>query len=183
MIISVNTEFLNKVKLTPNQFILAQLVLEGNIRGLNKLLTDFPVLMSDIDILISVDVLRRVGKKGYEVTNSYILSVTGGDLFEELLYYYPSTIVRPNGKQEYLKTDLRRSKALYNKITNGRLDLHMEIVKCLKKEVETKTQTGSMAYFKRIHNWLLAEGWKEQEHLLNNSNELEISNGYGTDIV
>lgn len=185
MIVQVNTEVLLKHRLTPNQFLLMQLVLDEKQQVLSRLLKLFPGMQQDIDTLISIDVLRRIGRANeFGVTDNCKNQLFGKDLFEELLALFPTYTIRPTGTKEFLKTDLRRSKAKYSQITKDQIDSHETILRCLQLEIKTKTATGSMKYFKKIYNWLTSEGWKEFEPLLNTTGNGEVepnlSNGYGT---
>ena len=116
------------------------------------------------------------------VTDEFKLQLFGKDLFEELLDLFPSTVIRPDGKKEYLKTDLRRSKSKYKTITNDQVDIHNHIMQCLALEIATRTANNSMKYFRRIFNWLNTEGWKEFENNLSDKT-IELTDGYGTDII
>ena len=170
MVIQVNTEFLLNNHISPNQFIIIQLVLEENYRTLNRLSTHFPNFVEEIDKLISIGVLDKISRiNKLVVTEQFKNQLLGEDLFEELLALYPSNVIRKDGKKEYLKTDLRRSKNRYKVITNNRVDLHEHILKCLQVEITTRTANNSMMYFRKIYNWLNAEGWKDFEPQLNDS--------------
>lgn len=182
MVVNVNTQFLLANKLTPNQFILVQLVLEENSQTTARLLKLFPEMQNDLDTLVSIGALRQTERLNkYMVTDAYKSVLYGKDLFNELLSLFPSTVTRPDGKEEYLKTDLRRSRSRYKSITGEQVGIHDHIMECLQKEISIKTATGSMKYFRRLYNWLNAEGWKEYEKAKTAVGTVS-TDGYGTDV-
>ena len=185
MLISVDTEFLCRNKLTPNQFIIIQLILEDKERILTKMVNATPSLENDLFDLSQKNIIKKVGRgNAYTLCENALATFKKVDLFTDFLDVFPTYTTRPNGIKEYLKIDLKRSKAKYDKIVEGRIDVHEHIIKCLATEVKHKTATGGMPYFKRLFNWLNAEGWREFELQMQGLpvESTDLTDGYGTDV-
>ena len=60
---------------------------------------------------------------------------------------------------------------------------HDHIMRCLKKEIEIREKENSMAYMKRLSNWLASQEWKSFEDRLDESVLAKHeANKYGTDL-
>lgn len=188
MIININTDLLLSNKLNINQFILLQIIAGNNKITFSKLLHTFPEMEKDLENLLNNGLVKKVGRGNlaYSITDLYKTSILSTNLFDEFIELFPTTITRPDGTKEYLKTDVRRSKAKYEKITENRIDMHEHIMKCLQAELRQKQLTSSMKFFKKLYNWLNSETWKEYEHLINTSEQetelINLTDGYGTNV-
>jgi len=163
MEISMNIEYLLKNKITANEFLILQMLLENQetrLAAYKKVVGNshyFACLIS----LINMNFLEVTGN-GLEITTECMRTFKGKGFFEEFYIAYPVSVVRPDGKRESLRTDRTRCATKYNRLAK-RKDVHEHIMKCLNFEVEERTQSGSLMYMKKMPNWLSSEAWKEYE--------------------
>lgn len=74
--------------------------------------------------------------------------------FIELNKMFPNQVIRPDGRQYYLKSDLKRCEELYTKYLNKGLLTHSEVLSCLETELQVRNQNGTMKYIKSFVKWL-----------------------------
>ena len=104
------------------------------------------------------------------------------DLFAVFYEIYPTSVLRPDGIKDYLRTDLNRCKKLYKQIIGNSRIKHDHLIKCLNFEIEQKRKTNKMGYFKRMRTWLASEQWIEAEEAMKDRKSPILVTSYGTDI-
>jgi hypothetical protein len=186
MVVEINTDTLIEFKLTANQFLLAQLIYEGSLGTISSLKLEFgeKVIQEDLDILISAGYLRK-SINTYFVTPEFIRTVRKEGMFEELLALYPTSVVRVDGSKDYLRVGIARCKTRYNNIIKKSKAKHDNILKCLQLEIETRTRENSLAYMKRLANWLTSREWEAWEPRLEEAiseNNERITSNYGEEL-
>lgn len=181
MIINLNLEFIVNNKITPNEAVILNLIQEGKQVALNRMLTKLPTVRTDLQNLITKTTVTLKDTK-YYLSQAYTAMLSGSGLFEELNNKYPTYAYRPNGTKDYLKTNINRCKAKYEKFIEGRLDIHEHILNCLDKEIKERELTGGSQYFKKLWNWLGSEGWKDYEHLLEENPTEQTFMPHGTEL-
>lgn len=106
-----------------------------------------------------------------------------GDFFDELVKVFPVSVVRTDGTKDFLRTDLKRTKSVYSRLTKNKLNIHRHIIDCLKFEIETRKKNGSMGWFKRLPNWVVSEEWKVYEDAMKEQVfQKDEDLGYGTQL-
>ena len=193
MILEVNLQTLNEMKLTAHQYLLAKLISDNKIDTIEeylKLTNSIETLPADMQALLdkgyiipkiklddSYDFARTI------VTHYFKKDVSHGDLYAELYNTYPSKVIRPNGKTDYLRTGHRQSKIFYTTTIHGNIEKHEHIINCLKAEVRDRELNGTMRFMPRLYKWLTSNGWLSYEDHLEDGLVQEVNNnGYGNEI-
>lgn len=87
--------------------------------------------------------------------------VTFEQAFDQLRDHFP---VKAGNSERRLQGDLERCKRLYKTtiVKNGKLDeeLHSVILQCINYEIQMKTKSRSLEYFKLLATWLSKEEWR-----------------------
>lgn len=191
MLITFDTKLLIENKLDAHLFVLLQLIYEKEFDMLGNYLSNVnkrTEFANDITELITTGYLLSFRTEMYDyqnlqTTEKFTKLITGGDPFQELILTYPKSVTRPDGKTDYLLTDLPSAKKIYIKLTNKNKTLHEHVISCLKEEIETREQTNGMAYMKRLPKWISERGWESYKDQVR---DLESVNGnaqgYGTKI-
>ena len=186
MNVEINIEYLLKNKLSANEFLILQLILEKQDERLKKFkeIVGEDYYMASIRRLLEVGYLQVISD-GFEVTTECLRTFKGKGYFEELYAAFPVSVVRPDGKRESLRTDRKRCATKYNRLAK-RKDVHEHILKCLEYEIKDRTRNNSTMYMKKMPNWLSSEAWKEyEEKMIANEvidNILE-EDSYGTKLL
>jgi len=190
MIMELSVALLEKLKLTPNEFFVINLIK-------NK---EFDLLLSFLRANLSKDDSERIFLHLIELKyltstsflqNSYDYSMCKighelnsllkvDDIFEEFLETYPSSVIRTDGVVDYLRTDQKTCRMIYIKVTHNNQADHQHILKCLKFEVDKRTKDGSLKFMVRMTKWLSTEAWKSYEDEMQ-----KLPNGnvkYGTEL-
>jgi hypothetical protein len=181
MEITMNVDYLLKNKISANEFLVLQMLLEKQDNRLiafikvigedeyHKITTSLEnmnfleqVPVSTEETLNGSIVTHLVQTTEYRVTETALRTFKGKGYFEEFYMAYPVSVVRPDGKRESLRTDKKRSQTKYNRLAK-RKDVHEHIMKCLEYEVKERTQNNSLMYMKKMPNWLGSETWREYE--------------------
>lgn len=192
MIIEVDFDSLFELEMTADQYTLAYLLYKQDYHNFNRFIS----LLDTEDIKVNLHMLEL---------NRYISNLNlNGDLepskllvrnklktifdtekdeFEELLELYPVKVLRPDGTKDYLRTDLKRCKKLYQKILGASKFRHARVMEALKFELEVRENEGSMRYMKRFPKWLASEEWKVFEERLNDKDDSNEHSGYGTTLL
>lgn len=109
-----------------------------------------------IDDLVLTDkfkteVLKIVNTKG----------VTFDEAFEQLREHFPT---KAGNSERRLQGDVPKCRALYQRtiVKNGKVDeeLHSVILQCINYEINVKTKSRSLEYFKLLETWLRKEEWR-----------------------
>lgn len=190
MLITIDTEFLIKNKLSATQFVALYLIKEREIDLLMKFLKETDTLdnfIQSISKLIKQGFILDYRADMYdfkylEVNDKFVQLVSGGDLFQELIEYYPKSVIRPDGRVDYLLTDLPKAKKTYTKLTQNNKALHQHIIQCLKEEIEEKEDGGGLAYMKRLPKWISEKSWNTYSERVRSLFEDGNSLGYGETI-
>lgn len=159
MIIEVDFDLLCDQKLTPSQFILAHLLHQNDYHNFDKFIAylNKEVALKEINALESKRYISNLNELD-ELDPSKLITRTKlkglfkeeKDEFKELLELYPVKVLRPDGYYDYLRTDLKRCRRLYQGILGTSKVRHKRILKTLKYELTTREQESSMKYMKRL---------------------------------
>jgi len=186
MIVTIDTDKMFKLGITPDEYTLLQLIQNRALVSAAKLIQKVPTLTSStLEKLVDKRLIHNTNQDGkMDVTrimlrNTFVGEVKKDDLFEELLLEYPGKVVRPDGTNDYLKTDLTKCRKLYIQLIKKDEVLHKQIMDCLKLEVRERNRTNKMGYMKRLPKWLLSEEWKTWQQQLGESDVETIDLGYG----
>jgi hypothetical protein len=193
MLITIDTDLLIKSKLDANQFTILTLIYENEIDLLNKYLKEInqydKFAKEDLNELMKMGYIYGIKEEMYdfkhlELSNKFIKLVSRGDIFEELVRHYPKSVVRPDGKVDYLLTDLSSAKNIYTKLTNKNIALHDFIIICLEEEIEDRTENDTMKYMKRLPKWISDRGWESYKERMRDLQPVngDLHYGYGTRI-
>lgn len=190
MTIEMNLDYLFKNKMTANQFLVLQLILEKRDDRLKEVAEVIGVVEYSkiIKALVAMEFLLMFSEDeetaGYEVTQKALSTFKGKGHFEEFHMLYPVSVVRPDGKRESLRTAKKSCSTKYNRLAKRR-DVHENIMKCLEFEIQERTKDGSLMYMKKMPNWLSSEAWKEWEEKMKVSSVLDdlVTDVYGTELV
>ena len=161
--IEIDIEFILKHSITANQFLLFRLILDGSIGTINRLYTNISDLELDIRNLINKRFIQYEYNGGNININEIIPKPTFANLykndiwFDEFLALFPTSITRPDGSKDYLKTDLIRSRKAYNKLVGKNKSKHDLILNGLALELQEKMRYGKMGLFKKLFNWITSE--------------------------
>ena len=165
MIVEMNIDWLLKNKITANEFLVLQLLIENQEDRLTKVGKIFGEVENS-------NILKSLLKMGFVVINATTGKITvtekalktfkGKGHFEELYALFPVSVIRPDGKRETLRTAKKQCQTKYNRIAK-RKDIHENILKCLKFEIAERTQNDSLKYMQKMPNWLSKETWTEYE--------------------
>ena len=192
MIVDIDINTLIREKLTPNQLFILQLLMEGQYSMLKEWYTsldDSSVIrdlhkLIELEFIINTDVSDDVNFSRFAVLAKGIkLLGMDRDWFQELVDNYPVKTIRSDGTKDYLRTDLERCRKIYQRVTNGNLSKHEEILDCLTYELRLRESEGSMPYMKRLPKWLASEEWKAYKERMNDEENGEIDNVYGTELL
>lgn len=191
MTIELETQLLSRSNISANQYMLLYLLNKKHYDVLNMYLyaIDFKFFEEDINDLIEKNYLRKYGYstpldiRGYELTNTGMEIVTDNinDYFDEFLKEFPDKVYN-NGVTRYLKSDISRCRAKYNRLTKGKRHLHEHITKCLRFEIALRERTNNMGYFKKLPTWLDSEEWKAYEKDAYDTLTTETQEQYGSSL-
>jgi hypothetical protein len=185
MTIEMNIEYLLKNKITANQFLVLQLILEKQDDRLGK----FKEVIGEdeyakiIESLILIGFLIKENDK-LQVTKECLRTFKGKGYFEELYLKFPVSVVRPDGKRESLRTARKQCERKYRNLAK-RKDTHEHILKCLEFEIKERTINDTLKFMKKMPNWLSSEVWKEYEEKMKVSFLIDnmVEEQYGTEII
>jgi hypothetical protein len=189
MVIEMSLALLENLKLTPNELLVVTLIKHKEF----ALLSDF--LRKEYTQTQMSDLFAKLVKLDYLTSTSFLLNyhdysrcklsnkiyglLRTEHMFDEFLEEYPKSVVRTDGVVDYLRTDQKHCQSMYLLLTKNNRATHDHIVKCLKFEVNKRTNDGSMKFMVRMSKWLSTEAWKAYEDEIN---DVKKANTYGTDI-
>lgn len=185
MTIEINTDYLLKQKLTPNQFTVLQLVVEGDYKALEELKGVY------LEFTLDIEALKQRGlllfEDGvYKVSTQYLRTLKGKGYFEEFYALYPTSVIRSDGMRDSLRTAKKQCERKYKRLVK-RQDQHEHIINCLKYELKERRGNDNMKYMKRMPNWLNEEVWKEYEEKMKIDSlfhlDEEDDEPYGTTVI
>jgi len=191
MMLEVTIDTLKKGRITAHQFLIAELLSRSNI----VVLKDYLILSnSEESFPADLENLEKAGYISYNKDNPkdflnirvhplFFKEIANGDYFEELFMNFPLKVVRTNGVSDFLRTEKTYCKNIYDARVARNKQKHDHIMRCLKKEIEIREKENSMAYMKRLSNWLASQEWKSFEDRLDESVLAKHeANKYGTDL-
>lgn len=195
MTVEVNIDYLIKNKITANEFLVLQMIIEKQDNRLNKfqkvvgdeVYANILSSLKDMGFIDTIVITSNDKEIVYEhkVTETALRTFKGKGYFEEFYAAFPVSVIRPDGKRESLRTDKKRCNTKYNRIAK-RKDVHEHIIKCLEFEISERKRTNSLMYMKKMPNWLSSETWKEYEEKMKVSELIDIpleEEAYGTKLV
>lgn len=169
--IEIDIHFLKKYNITANQYLLFRLIIEGDIGTINSLYTDVIALEQDIKTLIDKRFIQYEYDSGVIDITQIVVKPTFANLyksdilFDEFLALFPTSVIRPDGSKDYLKTDLVRSRKAYNKLVGKNRSKHDSIMRSLAAELGEKMRYGKMGLFKKLFNWITSEEYLAYENV------------------
>lgn len=185
MLININTDVLRESKLTPNQFLIAWYLFKkkpGELLEYYMLVSTEEDLRSQLDILYNKGYIfeQPYGEADYDpnklnVSKHFTDTFSGDDFFQVFYEEYPVKSIRPNGDVDYLRADRNSSKQIYAILTKGDKQVHEHILKCLRYEVQRRTQSNSLNYMKRMNKWLASREWESYEDLVVNQSSATLN--------
>lgn len=186
MIVTIDVDKMFKLGLTPDEYVLLQLIQSRALVSARKLIQVTPTLTSStLEKLVEKRLIHNSNPKGeidvsrIMLRNNFVGVVAKDDYFEELLSEFPGQILRPDGTKDWLKTDLNKCRKFYTQLVKKDETLHKQIMECLKLEVKERSRTNKLGYMKRLPKWLLSEEWKAWQQQLEESNIETTELGYG----
>jgi len=186
--------------LNPNEYIFLYLLYKNHIITLQKLFKFTNYLTKDeVNSLINRKFLTAQPtfniEKYTETLRHLIVEATFIKLlpqsitnpFEELLTKFPKRVKRTDGVNDYLLTDLKKSKIKYNNLVNKTTNLHQHILECLEYELKHRHKNNTMKFMRRLPNWLESEEWRTFEQSMeedkDNIKNERIETSYGTELL
>ena len=193
MIFDINYAVLVDNNINAHQFIICYLISKGNIEYLQNYLkktNSEETIYKDLAYLVlhgfiedgNYDTSKAINYLAITVKHNFNKLIAHGDFFDELVLKFPFMINRPDGTQDFLRTNLKSSRLYYNNLTKNNKGVHDIIMKCLDYEIKEKQRTGKMGYFRRLPKWLEVEEFKNYEHLVLGLNSIETKEVYGTEL-
>jgi hypothetical protein len=190
MVVDINIDKILKLGITADVYMLLYLIHKKNYLVANKYLAKNPILTKEVlDDLINKRLIHNSNLPGecnpekIQIRDIFVQNVikpTG--FYDEFLEHFPIKVLRPDGNTDYLRTDLKRCKVIYNKMTKGDREIHNNIVRCLDEEVKIRNATNQMKFMKRLPKWLASEEWETWRLKLEDSEPDTTSLGYGQNL-
>lgn len=191
MIVTIDTEKMFKLGITPDEYTLLQLIQSRGLVSARKLVQMTPSLtpatlerLVEKRLIHNLNLIGEMDVSRIMLRNTFIGEAKKDDLFDELLQEYPSKVTRPDGSTDWLKTDLTRCRKQYTLLVKKDEVLHKHIMACLRFELSERRMTNKMLFMKRLPKWLATEEWKVWEQQLNESPVTETTQlGYGLKLI
>ncbi len=186
MIIEIDLEKVLDLNISVNQYIFIKSLNSNQMGKGIKSFVNYRISDDEIVDLINREILTKNSTKENATLTDQFKQIMDGtfekDFFQVFYEIFPTSVVRPDGIKDYLRTDLNRCKKLYKQIVGNNSVKHDNIVRCLNYEIEQKRRTNKMGYFKKMRTWLISEQWLESEEALKDVKPLISTTVYGTDI-
>lgn len=194
MSIEVDLRYLSECRISIHQYVILKLAYEGNLKLLEKYLrasSTLGTIVDDLDHLYETDFIESPPNVNAILTSIVVsdkysrLFLTKNDAFEEFYQLFPVRVLRPDGTNDYLRVDHKRSKLLYRNIVGSDLSKHQMLISCLKREIDDRTKRGQLSFMKRMPMWLISESWKvyaDSDAGNQNSTHRDNRIGYGQTI-
>jgi len=189
MVVDVNIDKILKLGISADTYIMLYLIYKKNYIMANKVLAKNPILTKEVlDDLINKRLIHNSNLPGFsepqkiQVRDAFIENVIKPTcFFDEFLEHFPVKVTRPDGNTDFLRSDLKRCKVIYNKIIKGDRELHNDMLKYIDGEVKLRTQTNQMKFMKRLPKWLASEEWEIWKVQLDNPTS-DSPLGYGQNL-
>ena len=159
MKVSIDTEYLSKKGLSPNQWVFLMTPVEERD---NSLIT--PEELQDLSLK---DYLEYDGE--YKVTNKFTEEHIGEVNFKDVFNLFPQVVFRRRLRPG------RASGALYEKLKNAYLDKvrtkaeHERVLKCLQTEIEERESSDGLLYMQMLSTWINQESWDMYDDVIINN--------------
>lgn len=175
-------------ELSINQLVFLTIVL-SNHQNNNQDIHEFLSRISETEIQELIDnnfitVTTSGDNKIYKTTDKLKnYSDREKTWFDEFYEVFPVYVMRPDGTKGFLRSNINKCRNEYKKIVGKSRAMHEHILKCLKFEIDSKTMTGKLGYFKTMWKWLTQHEWEViEEQLQYEQGETINENQYGTTI-
>lgn len=190
MVVTIDVDKMFKMGLTPDEYLLLQLIQNHALVTAKKLVTKMSTLTtSTLERLVAKRLIHNSNQPGemdvsrIMLRNTFIGELKKDELFDELVKEFPGTIIRPDGTKDWLKTDLNKCRKLYTALVKHDEVLHNNVMACLRLEKFERNRTGKMSYMKRLPNWINSQEWDSWKERLLDSHVETIDLGYGLNLV
>ena len=92
------------------------------------------------------------------------------DLFEEFFKLYPGYVETGMGRRAISAKDPnsisgKNTHEIWKRVTKNKPSLQRKIIECLKRELDHRRSTDSMAYLQGIDTWLRQATWEKWENI------------------
>lgn len=188
MILELDTSLLKLFKISINQLVFINLVLNENQKN-NQDIHELLSRVSDEEIqdliqrnIIVVTIsddnkIYRLSEQTVEATKK-----DADAMFNEFYEVFPVYVTRPDGTKGFLRTNINKCRKEYNKIIRKSRSMHEYITNALKWEVENKTTTGKIGYMKTMWKWLTQREWECYEEQMQLDQHTKVQR-YGSDFL
>jgi hypothetical protein len=189
MVVDVNIDKILKLGISADTYIMLYLIYKRNYLVANKILASRPVLTDEVlEDLINKRLIHNSNLPGFcnpqkiQVRDMFVENVIKStSFFDEFLEHFPIKVTRPDGNVDYLRSDLKRCKIIYNKVIKGDRELHEDMIKYLELEIRLRNETNQMKFMKRLPKWLASEEW-ETWKLHTEDSTIDNPLGYGQNL-
>ena len=194
MKIEINTELLSEIKLDANIYLILYMLYVRDSRSLmtylksvgkvpistfEKLLQEGYIALEDIELkYIPSNVIATEKTKQLFIGNQ--TEVDFNKLFEEITKEYPKVVTK-GFKKRRLQTEKDNCRIVYKKFIASNnevnLELHNQIIKAIRKEVEEKKRSDDLILMTGLIVYLRNKGWEaylEDEEISYKSNKQMI---------
>ena len=188
MIIEVNTKLLDmEEQINSNQLLFLSIVLDKNqpkYQDVCKIVS----LISGEEISYLVDQglitsIERGNSITYQATEKLREAVSLDKSYFDLFYdMYPVYVTRPDGSKSYLRANINKCRALFNKYIGNSEAMAEYLIKCLDFEISKKMREGKLSYMKTMWRWLVDHQWEETEAEMQDV-ETQTASTYGTELI
>jgi len=190
MVVDVNIDKILRLGISADTYIMLYLIHKKNYLIANKILASRPVLTEEVlNDLVNKRLIHNSNLPGFcnpqkiQVRDMFVENVIKStSFFDEFLEHFPTKVIRPDGITDYLRSDLKRCKILYNKLTKGDREIHHDILKYLDEEVRIRTETNQMKFMKRLPKWLASEEWETWKLKLEDPSSISVPLSYGQNL-
>lgn len=189
MIIEVNTKLLDSFpELNSSQLLFLSMVLDKNqskyqdVRKVISLISD-----DDISYLIQQDLISLIEKedtKTYHPTDKLVTGVKPSkDYFDIFYEMYPVYVMRKDGSKCYLRANINKCRHFFNTKCGKSSAMAEHIIRCLDYEISKRMREGSISYMMTMWNWLTRSQWEAVEDEINDIENTQTVNSYGTELL
>nr|DAO93945.1 MAG TPA: putative replisome organizer protein [Crassvirales sp.] len=189
MIIEVETKLLNVApNINLNQLVFLSMVLNKNqipnqdVHKIVSLIND-----DDISYLVSqglITVIENDNTKTYQETDLLKQKIAPVKDYFDLFYeMYPSYVLRPDGSKSYLRANINKCRHFFDTTTGKSIAMKEHLIKCLEFEISKKMKSGKLCFMKTMWRWLIDHQWEETEEEMQDVQNTENVNSYGTELL
>ena len=192
--IEFDINYLKLNNINAHQYIIVKLLHEGDLKKLRGYLllgNSSYHLMDDLNHLYQTSYLAEppcdpIAFSKLRLSDKFRKEISfADDPFDEFYETFPTKVLRPDGNNDYLRVEHKRSRKIYHNIVQGNRAKHEFIIQCLLAEINDRSIKGQMSFFKRMPAWLVSESWKAYQDMVQSdhtsTNDTKEA-AYGTDI-